>query len=98
MWIFACSVVSGVSSVKGSVYVNVLSVLIVPGLECKNKWCIQLYGCALYQLVVALPAKKTNPFGLVFFVYDGERTRTHLNATPRWGVARFRLDGIDTLL
>lgn len=55
MWIFDCSVVFGVSSVKESVNVHVLSVPIVLGHTIKNRWCIHLQSCALYILAAALP-------------------------------------------
>ena len=43
--------------------------------------------------------KKERPTGLSFFgANEGDRTRTHLNATVRWTVAGFRLDGNHSLI
>ena len=48
------------------------------------------------RVLLSPPQKIHHPTGGGFFVVE-QRARTHLNATPQWGVARRRLDGGDTL-
>ena len=46
----------------------VLSVPIVPGVGCENRWCITAQGCALYQLTVPLPEKEALLMECFFFL------------------------------
>ena len=66
MLILVCSVVSGVSSVNGSVYVNVPPAPIVLGVVFKNTLCI-VSTCGAFAI-----KKKPHPHGWGFLFFGQE--------------------------